>query len=45
MQKSQLEVFNMMPFLFWAKDEDGRYIWGNRVICDLAKEDVVGKTD
>jgi PAS domain-containing protein len=45
MQKSQLEIFNMMPFLFWAKDQDGRYIWGNRVICELAKEDVVGKTD
>lgn len=45
MQSSQLEVFNAMPFLFWAKDEDSRYIWGNRVINDFAKQDVVGKTD
>jgi len=45
MEKSELEVFNRMPFLFWAKDEAGRYIWGNRTICDFAKEDVAGKTD
>jgi len=25
-QRSQLEVFDAMPFLFWAKDADGRYI-------------------
>ncbi len=34
-----------MPFLFWAKDEEGRYVWGNRAICDLAQADVTGKTD
>ena len=45
MQRSQLEIFNAMPFLFWAKDTDGRYIWGNRVINDFAKQDVAGKTD
>jgi len=45
MEKRELEVFNRMPFLFWAKDEAGRYIWGNRTICDFAKEDVAGKTD
>lgn len=45
MKSSQLEIFNAMPFLFWAKDEDGRYIWGNRVINNFAKQDVTGKTD
>jgi len=45
MKKSELEIFNQMPFLFWAKDEAGRYIWGNRTICEFAKEDVAGKTD
>jgi PAS fold len=45
MQSSQLDIFNAMPFLFWAKDEAGRYIWGNRVINDFAKQSVVGKTD
>ena len=45
MQSSQLEIFNAMPFLFWAKDEEGRYIWGNRTINAFAKEDVAGKTD
>jgi hypothetical protein len=27
MKKSQLEFFNEMPFLFWAKDKEGRYVW------------------
>jgi hypothetical protein len=25
-----LKVFDDMPFLFWVKDEDWRYLWGNR---------------
>lgn len=45
MQRSQLEVFDAMPFLFWAKDADGRYIWGNRTINAFARQDVAGKTD
>ena len=45
MKASQLEIFNEMPFLFWAKDKEGRYVWGNRTICEFAGEDVVGKTD
>ena len=45
MQIKDLEVFNEMPFLFWVKDEDGRYLWGNRAISQMAKEDVIGKTD
>ena len=45
MQIKDLEVFNEMPFLFWVKDEDGRYLWGNRAISRLAKEEVIGKTD
>lgn len=45
MQAKDLEIFNQMPFLFWVKDEEGRYIWGNRAIADLAGQEVVGKTD
>ena len=45
MKDSDLEIFNQMPFLFWVKDAEGRYLWGNRVINQLAGEDVVGKTD
>ena len=40
-----LEIFNQMPFLFWAKDASGKYVWGNREIDQLAGESVVGKTD
>ena len=45
MQIKDLEIFNEMPFLFWVKDAEGRHLFGNKVICDLAGEDVVGKTD
>ena len=45
MQASDLKIFNEMPFPFWVMDEEGRYLWGNRTICDLAQEDVTGRTD
>lgn len=45
MRTKELEIFNEMPFLFWVKDEDGRYLWGNRTICQHAGEDIVGRTD
>ena len=45
MQADKLDVFNAMPLLFWAKDESGRYIWGNKTINDFAKQAVTGKTD
>ncbi len=45
MTVDDLEIFNQMPFLFWVKDEEGRYVWGNKAICDLAKQDIVGKKD
>ncbi len=38
MQMKDLEIFNEMPFLFWVKDEDGRYLWGNKAISQLAGE-------
>jgi hypothetical protein len=28
-----------------SKDEEGRYLWANRAVSDMAKEEVVGKTD
>jgi hypothetical protein len=37
-QIKDLEVFRDVPFLCWVKDEEWRYLWGNRVICDLAGE-------
>ena len=45
MQTGELEIFNEMPFFFWVKDPEGRYVWGNRAICELAKGDSIGKTD
>ena len=45
MEAKALEVFNAMPFLFWVKSKEGKYLWGNQAISLLADEDVVGKTD
>jgi len=45
MQLADLEKFDGVPFLFWAKDEQGKYLWGNRTISQFASGDVVGKTD
>lgn len=43
--RDDLEAFRHVPFLFWVKDEDWRYLWGNDAIRALAGEDVVGKRD
>jgi len=45
MKTIDLEIFKDMPFLFWVKDEEGKYLWGNRAIDQLARETVAGKTD
>lgn len=45
MRTKDLQIFNDMPFLFWVKDDEGRYLWGNRTICGHAGEDIAGKTD
>ena len=45
MQQSDVKVLEDVPFLAWAKGEDGRYLWGNRAIAALAGQDVAGKTD
>ena len=45
MKSKDLEIFNEMPFYFWFKDEDGRYLWANRVLLEFAKTDMLGKTD
>ncbi len=45
MKKSDLEIFNQMPFLFWVTDQNGRYLWGNGAINHLSGEEVAGKTD
>jgi PAS domain-containing protein len=44
-QIKDLEVFNEMPFLCWVKDANGGHLFGDKAICDLAGEDVVGKAD
>ena len=45
MQAEDLEVFHMMPFYFWVKDDQGTYLWANGALTDAAGEAVVGKTD
>jgi PAS domain-containing protein len=45
MQRKDLAIAEEMPFLFWFKDEEGRYLWANRAISELAKTDVIGKKD
>jgi PAS domain-containing protein len=45
MQSKDLEIFNDMPFNFWVKDEEGRYLWVNRYLADMAQQDIIGKTD
>lgn len=45
MQSKDLEVFNKMPFYFWVKDDEGKYLWVNRALAEMAREDIIGKTD
>jgi PAS domain-containing protein len=45
MQTKDLEAFQDVPFLLWAKGEESRYLWGNKAICALAGESVIGKKD
>ena len=45
MQSKDLEVFHDMPFFFWVKDKEGRYIWVNRALREMAQKDIIGKTD
>ena len=45
MQAKDLEAFNEMPFFFWVKDEEGRYIWVNHALNEKAGVDLTGKTD
>ena len=45
MKVEDLEAFEGAPFLCWVKDEEWRYLWGNKAICELAGEDVTGKKD
>lgn len=45
MQSKDLNVFNDMPFLFWVKDEEGRYLWANRALANMAQQAIIGKTD
>lgn len=46
MRRADLEAFQNVPFLFWVKDQEGKYLWANRAACRLAKEESIeGKTD
>jgi PAS domain-containing protein len=45
MHIKDLELFKEIPFCVWVKDEQGKYVWANRAVSQLAGEEVVGKTD
>ena len=45
MKRAELDVFDEMPFIAWAKDASGTYVWGNRVINEFAQQNVEGKRD
>ena len=45
MQSKDLDVFNGMPFNFWVKDVEGRYLWVNRYLAEMAQQAIIGKTD
>jgi len=49
MQSKDLEVFDSLPFQFAVKDDEGRYVWVNQAVLQLAqlasKEEIIGKTD
>jgi PAS domain-containing protein len=45
MRLAEIEAFRDVPFLCWAKDENGKYLWCNQAGKQLAGEEVVGKTD
>ena len=45
MKSSDLGAMNAMPFLFWAKNEQGVYTFGNATINEFGGGNVVGKTD
>lgn len=45
MTREDLEVFHAMPFFFWVKDVEGRYLWVNRALADMAQQDIIGQTD
>jgi hypothetical protein len=44
MKAADLKIMNSMPVIFWAKNEDGVYIFGNDTINEFGGG-VVGKTD
>lgn len=45
MRAEDLKAIDGMPFLFWIKDEQGKYLWVNRALAELAAQEMVGKTD
>jgi hypothetical protein len=40
MRAKDLEVLNEMPFFFWVKDDEGKYIWVNRALNEMAGQDI-----
>ncbi|MEM9632902.1 MAG: PAS domain-containing protein [Pseudomonadota bacterium] len=45
MKSAELHITNSFPVIFWAKNEDGVYIFGNNTINEFAGGSVVGKKD
>ncbi|MCV0427797.1 MAG: PAS domain-containing protein [Roseibium sp.] len=45
MKSKDLHITNSFPVIFWAKDLDGVYIFGNDTINTFAGGSVIGKKD
>ncbi|MEO1089857.1 MAG: PAS domain-containing protein [Pseudomonadota bacterium] len=45
MKSADLSVMDSMPVVFWAKNEQGVYIWANKTMDEFGGGNVVGKTD
>ena len=49
MKIKDLAIFDQIPLNFFIKDEEGKYLWVNEAVCQLAqlgsREEIIGKTD
>jgi ketosteroid isomerase-like protein len=45
LKRKDLEIFNTIPVIFRVKDVEGRYLWVNRTLAEMAQQSIIGKTD
>jgi ketosteroid isomerase-like protein len=45
LKRKDLEIFNTMPVIFRVKDVEGKYLWVNRTLAEMAEQEIIGKTD